>query len=241
MWSDLSEVPVVFLPGTLCDARVFAALCGHLPADRIIHADLTADMSVQAAAYRLLSVLPQRFVAVGFSLGAIVALELAAVAPERVGAMCLIAGNARDVPTANHAARRAAVCDIDPVKLVNRDLWPHYVHPSRLDDKDLRCLVSAMALACEDGTAERQTEIALSRVDSRPRLGEMHMPALILSGADDVIAPPEMHEELLQGLPNAQWKEIAHAGHFVLLENPAACSTAFSSWLRRLETSAGQF
>jgi hypothetical protein len=42
-----STVPVLFLPGTLCDARVFAAISGALSAERTLHADLTQDTSVQ--------------------------------------------------------------------------------------------------------------------------------------------------------------------------------------------------
>jgi pimeloyl-ACP methyl ester carboxylesterase len=64
-----STVPVLFLPGTLCDARVFAAISGALSAERTLHADLTQDTSVQDAAERLLATAPDRFIAVGFSLG----------------------------------------------------------------------------------------------------------------------------------------------------------------------------
>ena len=230
-----STVPVLFLPGTLCDARVFAAISGALSAERTLHADLTQDTSVQDAAERLLASAPDRFIAVGFSLGAIVALELAARAPHRIAAMALIAGNARPVPEADHAARRAAVAGVDPATLVGEQLWSHYVHPSRADEKCLRALITAMANACPPGTAERQTEIALSRPDNRPRLPRMDMPTLVLSGAQDVVAPEELQAEMANALPCATWTKVANAGHFLLLEQPAACSAAFSAWLGQVD------
>jgi pimeloyl-ACP methyl ester carboxylesterase len=61
---------------------------GALSAERTLHADLTQDTSVQDAAERLLATAPDRFIAVGFSLGAIVALELAARAPHRSAPWC---------------------------------------------------------------------------------------------------------------------------------------------------------
>lgn len=230
-------VPVLFLPGTLCDARVFAAFSGALCAGRAIHADLTNDVSVADAAARILATAPERFIAVGFSLGAIVALELAAQAPHRIAAMALVAGNAHAVPAADHAPRRSAVAGIDPGRLVSETLWPRYVHPSRLQDDCLRALIAAMAKACPAGTAERQTELALSRADSRPRLGRLAMPVLILSGADDVIAPPELQAEMADSFPQAQWTQVNGAGHFLLLEQAAACSAAFSTWLAQIDLS----
>lgn len=224
-------VPILFLPGTLCDARVFAPLAGLLPPDRVIHADLTGDCSAAEAAARLLAALPERFITVGFSLGAIVALELAAQAPHRVVAMALIAGNARDVPPADHAARRAAVADVPAGQLVGERLWPRSVHPSRLADAALRAQIVAMAQSCPTGTAQRQTELALSRADSRPRLAAITAPVLVLSGAADPIAPPEWQREMVERLPAATWTEIANAGHFLLLERPAACARAFAAWL----------
>ena len=230
-----SDIPVLFLPGTLCDARVFAALSDAIPAERAIHADLTRDTSVQQAAERLLATLPDRFVVVGFSLGAIVALELAARAPNRVVAMALIAGNARAVPWVDHPARRAAVTGVDPATLVGERLWQRYVHPSRIADRNLRALVVAMASDCPAGTAERQTDIALSRRDNRANLAGMGMPTLILSGTQDVIAPVELQAEMADALHCATWIEIADAGHFLLLEQPATWSTAFVAWLRQVD------
>lgn len=235
MLPELSTLPVLFLPGTLCDARVFAALLGSLPAGRAAHVDLTCDVTVGDAAERILASAPPRFIAVGFSLGAIVALDLAARAPARVAAMALIAGNARDVPPCDHAERRAAVSGIWPGMLVGEALWPRYVDPSRLDDPALRALIVAMAEACPAGTAERQTELALSRSDRRSWLPRMDQPVLILSGENDVIAPAPLQVEMAQALPRSHWTTVHDAGHFLLLEQPAACSAAFARWLAQVD------
>lgn len=230
-------LPLLLLPGTLCDASVFAPMLP--PGTPVVPGDLTGYDSVGAAAEAMLDAAPPRFIAVGFSLGGIVALEMASRAPERIAGMVLIATTPRDVPVEDHAARRAqSAAGIDAATLVGETLWSRYVHADRLADTALHDAVVAMARGCPADTAQRQTDLALSRVDQRPLLPGYTMPVLVLSGADDVIAPIETQQDLVAGLPNAQAVTIARAGHFVLLEKPEECRQALASWLSDLSQGA---
>ncbi len=228
--------PLVLLPGTLCDARVFDSWLNFLTAEpaiqgrAVVPADMTGCDSVQALAARVLEMTPGCFIPIGFSLGAIVALELARIAPERIAAMVLVAANARAVPESDHSDRRAAAAT-DPVTLVGEMLWPRYVAPSRQDDARLRQLIIAMAQDAPPGTLARQTEVALTRRDQRPFLAAMTMPALVLGGALDLIAPSSLQHEIAAGLPNATLHIAPDAGHFLPLERPDFCARALADWL----------
>jgi pimeloyl-ACP methyl ester carboxylesterase len=233
------RLPLLLLPGTLCDASVFTPMLP--PGYPTIAADLTRHASVGAAALAVLSEAPPRFIALGFSLGGIVALSMAQQAPERVAAMVLIATTPRPVAPEQHAARRAQVADgADPAVLVGETLWANYVHPDRVADDALRAKVVAMARACPPDTARRQTELALSRVDQRECLGALAMPVLILSGEQDAVAPPATQAELATGLPQPRIARIPGAGHFVLLEKPEACARALGNWLSDLSQGASR-
>ncbi|WP_206244287.1 alpha/beta fold hydrolase [Novosphingobium terrae] len=220
--------PLLMLPGTLCDARVFAPMLAGVTRD-VLHGDMTGLPSAEALARRLLSTAPARFIPVGFSLGAIVALELAVIAPERVRAMVLIAANGRHVPAADHAARRAAGAS-DPVAAVD-SLWPRSVAARHLEDASLRNLIRDMARQAPQDTLAQQTEVALTRSDKRPLLPAMTMPALVLGGAQDQIAPPALQQELAAGLPHATLQIAQDAGHFLPLECPDFCARALAEWL----------
>ena len=224
------------LPGTLCDARVFGPMLADaaMPDRTILHGDMSGLPSAQALARSLLAQAPTRFIPVGFSLGAIVALEMAVLAPERIGAMVLIAANGRDVPLADHAARRAAA-DTDPAAFVDL-LWPRSVAPDRHGDTALRALIAAMARSAPTGTLPRQTEVALTRHDKRPLLATMAMPVLVLGGAHDQIAPPALQQELAQRLPCATLRIAGDAGHFLPLERPDFCARALADWLAPVTT-----
>lgn len=231
-----APLPLLLLSGTLCDARAFgpvAAGSGH----PLVPVDLTAHSSVDEAVDAILASAPRRFIVAGFSLGGIVALALARRAPGRVAAMILAATNCAAVPAANHAARRAAVAGRDPAGIV-ADLWPAYVCPARRDDAALRELIEDMARACPPRTAERQTELALSRDDSRPHLPRLAMPALVIAGTQDAVTPLDLQRELATGLAAATFVPIDEAGHFVLLEQPARAAAAVAHWLAALPATA---
>lgn len=221
-----------WLPGTLCDARVFAPMRAQIPADFRDHhdIDISAYRDVHALAEAILAEAPARFIAVGFSLGAIAALALAALAPERLAGLVLMAANARDVPIERHAERRALALT-PPAQLVGEVLWPGSVAPARHDDADLRAAIVAMAQAAPPGTLHRQTELALSRPDRRALLPALTIPTLVIGGGEDAIAPPEFQREIAAAMPEAQLHIVPGAGHFVPLEDPVACALALAAWL----------
>ena len=97
---------VVLLPGHMCDARLWRELPAALFGDaQVIHADLTQDVTISAMAARALKSMAGPLLPVGFSMGAIVAVEMARIAPERVAGLILSSYNAA-ADLAERAARR---------------------------------------------------------------------------------------------------------------------------------------
>src|SRR5689334_5446110 len=96
----VSRVPLLLLPGLLCDDRLWrdqAEVLADL-AEPIV-ADLTQDDSVDAMADRALAAAPDRFALAGLSMGGYVALAIMRRAPERVIRLCLLDTSARqDTP-----------------------------------------------------------------------------------------------------------------------------------------------
>jgi pimeloyl-ACP methyl ester carboxylesterase len=56
---------------------------------------------------------------------------------------------------------------------------------------------------------------------------------LVLSGADDLLTPPEHSEEIVRRLPGAEQVLVADAGHLVMLEHPDVVTEAISGLLDR--------
>ena len=230
-----ARTPLVLLPGTLCDARVFGPMMERLPSRRTSVGDMHGLASVAGLAERLLDQAPATFALMGFSLGAIVALEIAALAPERVAGLALIGGNAHAPAAHDRDRRRAEIAAVTSIeRYVGETMWPSYV--ARRQDERLRRTLIDMAEDCGSDALRMQTEVALSRADSRPRLAALTMPTLILAGADDAINAAVVQRRMAAAIPSARLVLVPGAGHFVPLEQPDACACAVSEWLAGVDT-----
>lgn len=235
-------VPVLLLPGTLCDERLFAPLLAALPAGRDARIIAYTDHAdIGAAADAILAAAPAgRFALLGFSLGGIVALEIARRAPGRIAGLALLGATPLPVPPETHADRRAAATGAAPGIYVRDTAWPAYVGADSREDQALLHMIVAMADDLGGAVFTRQIELALTRPDYRPALEALAMPALVLAGAEDAINPPATQQIIADALPDATLRLIPRAGHFALLEQPEATADAVRAWLDRVDAAVGK-
>jgi pimeloyl-ACP methyl ester carboxylesterase/predicted ester cyclase len=220
------------LPGTVCDTRLFMPVLEQLAIAATV-IDIGGETTTADLAARVLQAAPERFSLLGFSLGGIMALEMVAQAPERVARLALIDTTARPDPAANSKKRRQAVASarrngMEPYIAAN---WPKLVSPHNRDNAALRDLLVGMAVDAGVEALASQSEVAIHRRDSRPRLADIKVPTLILAGEDEQVCSLEAHEEMARGIPRARYFTIPQAGHFSPLENPAAVARHISDWL----------
>ena len=90
----MSSEPIVFLPGMMCDARIFAPQIDGLSHERaVMVAPVHLGERVEEIASTILDMTPRRFGLCGLSLGGTVAIELIRRAPDRVSRLCLMDTN----------------------------------------------------------------------------------------------------------------------------------------------------
>lgn len=236
------QTPLLMLPGTVADERVFSPVLERLGlaslSMRMAGARSTAEM-----AKRILEAAPERFSLVGFSLGSIVALEVVAQAPERVERLALLGCNARALTADKAAARRAtvAVAERDGITSYIDNVWEASVPAHRRDDADFRALLHAMASGTPWPAFIDQIEMAIDRVDSRPRLATLDMPVLVACGAEDGVCPPELSQEIAEAIPGAALAIVPRAGHYLTLDQPDAVALLLRDWLARLPRHSKEF
>lgn len=236
------QLPVLLLPGTLCDERVFAPLIERLPGQPLLVGDMTGAATTPALAHKILRDAPDRFAVLGFSLGGIVALEMIAQAPHRVAAIALINTTARPDPEANAAVRRAAVARARANGAAGyiKEVWPKPVSSANANRGDLQELLVSMAERGGADVLESQSEAAIHRADSRPRLRDIAVPTLVLCGSDDGICPPEVHREIVDLVPGSTLAIVPNAGHFALIESPDEVAAHVRDWLSAISDRSGQ-
>lgn len=228
-------IPLVLLPGTLCDERMWQAqIAGLVDIASSTVADLSQDNSLHALAQRVLSQAPARFAVAGFSMGAVVAFELFRQAPERISHFAILDGKP-DADTQERTQQRLKMIEYirahSMETVLNELLLPHYFHPANQNDPELIQLVTDMAHSFTPAIHERQIRALLDRPDSRPLLSEIKVPALTLAGEADRLCPPEWHRDMAARMANAECVIVPKAGHFVPLEQPEAVTAAMRIWL----------
>jgi len=199
------------LPGTLCDARLYAPVLDRLDA-RADVVSLTGADSTTEMARLVLAAAPPRFSLCGFSLGAIVALEMIAQAPDRIERLALLGCNPGVLDAKASAAREALA-------------------QSDFATEDDAPLVHLMARGASPEAYRQQTRMTLTRVDSRPRLSRINAPTLVMCGALDRICPPAMSIALADDIPGARLVIVPLAGHYLTLERPDLVATELAAWL----------
>src|SRR5579883_3053484 len=189
------KIPLVLLPGLLCDAALWRSQVEGLGAlAQPIVIDLTRDDSLVGMARRALAAAPPSFALAGLSMGGYVALEIMRQAPERVTRLALLDTSAR-ADTPEQSARRRGLIELaekGEFKGVTPRLLPLFIHPDRLNDEALTGAVTSMAERVGKDAFLRQQKAIIGRVDSRPLLATIRCPTLVLCGREDILTPPAL-------------------------------------------------
>jgi 3-oxoadipate enol-lactonase len=72
-----------------------------------------------------------------------------------------------------------------------------------------------------DSAAHAQACLALGGMDSRPVLGEVTAPALVVTGVEDYATPPEMGATIADGVRHGKAETLPALRHLSLIEQPA--------------------
>lgn len=226
--------PLVFLPGMMCDARLYtpqiAAFSGR---HTMIFPSLAEGETIQEMAASALSDAPPRFALLGLSMGGIVAMEMARMAPERVTRLCLMDTNPLAEAPAVAAAREPQIVGARTGRLaeIMRDeMKPNYLAPG-MGRRAVLDLVMDMARTLGPEVFVRQSRALQKRPDQQRTLRRLTMPTLVACGVHDALCPLRRHELMAELIPNAGLEVIEDAGHLPVLEQPERVNDILRDWL----------
>ncbi|MDD5564658.1 MAG: alpha/beta fold hydrolase [Thermoanaerobaculaceae bacterium] len=205
-----------------------------------------AQWAADADAVRA-SVGADRIVVLGHSCAVFLALEYARRYPQRVAGLILCAGapvidygeTILALATARGTAAQlagltalftAAKLDDESFKAHYLAALPLYFHRYRPEyGEHIGRSVRFGAKAFLHGRVKLFAEF-----DSRPWLPTIGVPALVIGGRDDIIAPVSAGaERLANGLPQAELVLFAASGHFPFVEETERFAEVVSGWLAR--------
>lgn len=170
----------------------------------------------------------------GFSLGGLVAQELALLAPDRIRSLVLAASAAR-IPARTRrvldAWRRLLLAGVD-AEAFRREQFAWVFGTATLENDALiegalSTLADAPAPSAYGFAA--QVDACLAH-DTRERAARIGAPALVLAGEDDVLLPAAAAETLAGLLPRGRF-ERHPGGHAFLSESPGAVAASVLQFL----------
>jgi pimeloyl-ACP methyl ester carboxylesterase len=230
-----SALPLVLVPGLPCSARLYLPQIPALwPFGPVTVADHRRDDDIAAIAKRILDAAPPRFALVGLSFGGYIAFEMMRQAADRIVKLALLDTSARPDTPQQTEGRKAQIdmaqtgryCEIVDL------LIPRYLHRNRLNDAAMTGIVRQMADETGPEAFVRQLRAVMSRPDSRPLLGSIRCPTLVLVGDGDMATPPELNKEIADGIAGARFVVVSDCGHLSTIEQPDSVNAALAEWLQ---------
>ncbi len=221
----------------MCDERVWARQCSDLRdrTSEIMIGDLARSSSIEGMARDILADAPERFALVGLSMGGIVALEMWRQAPARISHLALFDTNVAPEEPERRSRRQGEIekaFDGGLREMMIEEFKPNYLGARSRTDAALLKIILDMALDLGVAVFERQSLALKDRPDSRPTLGTITCPSIVVCGREDALCPPHDHEVIADGIPQAKLTILDDCGHMTPLERPHATSQLLDELIR---------
>jgi pimeloyl-ACP methyl ester carboxylesterase len=231
----MNRISLILVPGLAADGRLWQPVLQHLV--DLVDPTIAAceGQSIADWGDEILAGAPNRFYVAGTSMGGYVAMEVALRKDPRVAGVILLNTNARG---ASPEQRERAHAMVDLVRDGQFDQVVEKVSAFVAGGKpELAGPVGTMTRELGPEVFVRQQLAIAERKDRREELARLEIPALVIAGDEDRLAPPSLNNEIARAIPLAEL-DILPTGHLSTLELPAAVASAMRQWLVAAETAA---
>lgn len=235
----------VFIHGWGSDSRLWAPLCERLPGDRHF-IDLPGFGAAAADAFdleafldRIAAQLPDNCMLLGWSLGGMIATQLAWRYPHKVRALITLATNAvfvvrEDWPYA--MAQSTFNQFLDDFQRDPQETWSRFCALQAMGDGNRKQVLKALRDQAPPDAATlaawRNGLDWLEQLDNRKALAQIRLPQLHLLGAGDALVPAACMQPMADLVrANGRVELLTGLGHAPHLSNPAQVAAVIHSWL----------
>ncbi|WP_414829412.1 alpha/beta fold hydrolase [Alteromonas sp. H39] len=226
----MSSLPVLFLPGTLCDERVWLPVWKQLTLSQRRYVPLQWANSLE----EMLSLTGDRVLTdekihiIGYSMGGYIAALWALENASQVASLTLIGYDAAGLTKEEVSRRQQMVKMVKAGKFEagNTAYLARFIHPSRLNDETVAGVVKAMGEDLGKGTLVAHTQATTPRKPLTALLAKASFPIHIIGATEDEIARPEGVKQMIKAISPVSAELVEDSGHMLLLEKPSELADA---------------
>ncbi|MBB3763009.1 alpha/beta fold hydrolase [Sphingomicrobium lutaoense] len=168
----------------------------------------------------------------GLSLGGVVAIAMAALAPERIASLVLadsFALHPDGQGIHDRSVEASARMGMRALAEARVDMLLGASPPAGLREEVIATMARIPQHSYEQGAR------AVWLADQRERARHIDLPTLVLCGDEDQVTPPALSEELAKLVKGAQTRLVKGAGHLANAERPDAFNQMVEEHLRAVE------
>lgn len=225
---------IVLIPGLMNDGWVWRHQIGALSRIApLMIARTDGCGTLQQMAERIVSGTVGPLAVVGHSMGGRVALEVAALAPERIAKLVLLDSGAHG-PSEHERDGRMKLVETarqEGMAAVARDWLPPMIGAANRRNQGLVHGITEMLERCTPETFALQQQALLTRPDRTGLFASLTCPVLAVTGSEDEWAPVAQHEAIAQAAPQGHLKVVEGAGHMLPVEAPEAVTRILAEFL----------
>lgn len=242
-----SGLPLVLLHAFPFDRRMWKAQ-ESLPNVRLVCPDLpgfgespvvesTVDSMADAVAELLQALFIESCVLGGCSMGGYVALAFARRHANRLKGLALVDTKAEPDDDAGKANRQNMIdsaATLAPTAVIDGMIPKALCDSTRTQRPEVVETVRRLGTAQSVAGIVAAQRMMRDRPDSRPSLGAIGVPTLVIVGEHDAITPVANAKSMADVIPGARLAILPDAGHLPNLETPIAFNETLSIWLKEV-------
>lgn len=195
--------------------------------------DHSSSDDLKKVASNIIEKIKGDFSILGLSYGGILAFEIQRQVPQRVKRIILLNTNHREPSETTRAIQQRflGMSMLGEFREITIDfLKDAMLHPEHAKVSKMRKAILKMALNTGRAKFHNQIKAQLYRPDSTPDLPNISCPVLVMTGKQDKVCTPKIHQEIAELIPNSTLELIEKCGHLSTMEQPKEVNRIIRNW-----------
>lgn len=227
--------PIVFLPGTLCDARLWMPVWRHLICHERQYVPLQwAETLEQMLGLLEHTVADRQVQLVGFSMGGYIASLFALKYPHLADSLTLVGHHSQGLSNKEASLRGKLISALNKGQFrpMSKERLADFVHKKQLENPAVAGTIRDMEQDLGGSVLLYQTQATTPRQSLTDALQNAPFDLHLVAGSEDQIVSLPVVQQMHQAIPRSQLHIITDAGHMLPLEQPLQLATTLGDILQ---------